>query len=174
MLNSECRSRNTPRPGGARHGGRRPCDPSRICEVNRRSAWSYKQAFAQSRFLALVRTLAMMHISAAPMAMGVRGTCAHSPMVREINVSAGRPRIRCLSKVRLDVTVGGRAKRSQESNEHRFGAAGREEFRAGSGSSTRNRLRCEPWSWSSDAVQNPTGSLNNRKWQVRNSRHAPR
>ena len=75
----------------------------------------------------------------------------------EINGSVGRPRIRCRPKVCLGVTVGGRAERSQESYEHRLGAAGCEEFRAGSGSSTRNRRRCEPWSWSSDAVQSPTG-----------------
>jgi hypothetical protein len=144
-------------PGGARHGGRRHRDPDRICEVNRHSACSYQQEFAQSRSLALVRTLAMMHISAAPMAMGVRGMCAYSPIGWEINGSAGRPRTRCRPKVCLGVTVGGRAERSQESNEHRPGAAGCEEFRAGSGSSTRNRRRCELWSWSSDAVQSPTG-----------------
>src|SRR5215472_2041987 len=98
----------------------------------------------------------MMHIIAAPMALGVGGMCAYSRKVREIDGSASRLRIRWLPKVCLGVTVGGRAKRSQESNEHRFGAAGCVEFPAGSGSSTRDHRRCEPWSWGSDAVQNPT------------------
>src|SRR5215472_6141363 len=80
MLNSECRSRNTPVPAVHGTAADAPAIRDRIGEVNRRSACSFKQKFAQSRFLSSVRTLAMMHINAAPMTTGVRGMCAHSPI----------------------------------------------------------------------------------------------